>query len=347
MATRPAFLVLLAVLPLHFVVGGVLQAASAPFGLAFGEVFFFALPPLLLARAMNYRPGPFLGLGAPPRGTVGWAIAVAFAGFFFAGAVNALNRLLVGEELARQFDAAQLFAGRSPAETAALVMAVAVLAPLGEELLFRGYLLRVLGARYGVIPGLLVTSLLFALLHLNPASFFALFVLGAVFGILRVGTGSIWPSVVAHGIQNGISSALVLAGAVEEAPDELPLGQALLLLVASLPLVAVPLAILWRRRPAPEPPSALDEERDHRFRPAAVARPAALAALAALASLGLWAAVDTPGARWLVERLTGRTAEPAPEARPPAELPKSPELPEVPPSPGLPETPEPNQPATP
>ena len=35
-ATRPAYLLLAVVLPLHFVIGGSLQAASAPFGLAFG-----------------------------------------------------------------------------------------------------------------------------------------------------------------------------------------------------------------------------------------------------------------------------------------------------------------------
>lgn len=330
LATRPAYLLLLALLPLHFVIGGSLQAASAPFGLAFGEVFFFALPPLFLARAMNYRPGPFLGLGPPPRGSLPWVLAVAVAGFFFAGAVNALNRLLVGEELARRFDVTHLFEDRTPVEAALLVTAVAVLAPLGEELLFRGYLLRVLGARYGAAAGLVVTSLLFGLLHVNPASLLALFALGVLFGLLRLATGSIWPAILAHGLQNGISSALVLAGLVEEAPDELPLGQALALLVAALPFVVVPLAVLWRRRPADGPVPAVDEDLGHALRLATIARPLALAAAAAVASVALWAAVDAPRARWLLRRLSGAGAGPAPEALPP--VPSTPEFP----GPGLP-----------
>jgi membrane protease YdiL (CAAX protease family) len=317
LATRPAYLLLLAVLPLHFVLGGALQAASAPFGLAFGEVFFFALPPLFLVRAMNYRPGPFLGLGPTPRGSLPWVIAVAGAGFFFAGSVNALNRLLVGEELARRFDVTHLFEGRSPAEAALLVAAVSILAPIGEELLFRGYLLRVLGARYGAFYALTITSLLFALLHLNPASLLALFALGVVFGILRLATGSIWPSILAHAVQNGVSSVLVLAGVVNESPDELPLVQALALLVVALPFVAVPLARLWRRRGPTEDPPPLDPERGHAVRLAAVARPLALALAAALGSLALWVAVGGPGPRWLLRRLAGPGAGPAPEAAPP------------------------------
>lgn len=328
LATRPAYLLLLAVLPLHFTIGNALQAASAPFGLAFGEVFFFALPPLLLTRAMNFRPGPFLGLGPAARGSLPWVLAVAVAGFFAAGAVNALNRLLVGEDLARLFDVAQIFKGWTGAELALLVAAVTILAPIGEELLFRGYLLRVLGARYGAVTGIGVTALLFALLHVNPASLLALFTLGVVFGTLRLATGSIWPAILAHAIQNGISCVLVLAGAVEEAPDELPFGQALALLVASTPFVVLPLAVLWRRRPEQEPATAIDPDLDHAVRPSTVARPLLAAGGAAILSIALWAAVDTPRAAWLLRRLGDVFVEPASKA-PPPELPAPP-----PPTPG-------------
>lgn len=314
MASRPAYLFLILVLGLHLSLGSVLQVANPAFGIAFDELFLFAGFTLLLTRGQNFHPAPFLGLRLPPARTLFAAFGAGVAGFFVAGGVNAINRWIVGPEIADRYDITSLFQTRSPAEGALLVFGVSVLAPLGEELLFRGYLLRVLGTRYGTLRGVLVTSFLFAVIHFNPASLLALFVLGLVFALLRVWSGSIWPSILGHAIQNGTSSALVLAGVAEESPDELPIASALFLLAFSLPFLLLALRLV-RQGPAASNEDAdlpVDPEGDHRFRVSRVKRQLAALVLAMVVALGLFAAIDGETALLRLQRASGRSPEPPP-----------------------------------
>lgn len=291
-ASRPAYSVLLVIVLLHVGVGGYLQATDLPFGIAFDELLFFAAIPGLAALAMNFRPGPFLGLRAPAAGSWPWILLAAVAAFFFAGGVNIFNRLLVGPELAQRFDPTRLFLDRSPFGLAALVFGVVVLAPVGEEIFFRGYLLRILGARYGNTGGLLVTSALFALLHVNPASFLALFVLGLAFGALRLWTGSLFPSILAHAVQNGITSVVLLAG-LGGPPDEEPTAAAgFLMLIVAGPILVASLRVLRKQRgigtdaglPGDGPPPVV-EGQDHGFEFRRIRRPLALLSTVAIVSL--------------------------------------------------------------
>lgn len=104
--------------------------------------------------------------------------------------------------------ARQLLGPATSTGTAALVV-IAVLicvgSPLVEELFFRGLLLRgllgLLGPRVGrLAPGLsiVVTGLLFALVHFEALQFLALAGFGMVLGLLAWRSGRLGPSIVAH-----------------------------------------------------------------------------------------------------------------------------------------------------
>ncbi len=89
------------------------------------------------------------------------------------------------------------------------VMAVAI-APLFEELFFRGFIQPLLSRTFGTIAGILLTAMLFGSLHLFEYAYawqYAVFIslAGAVFGWLRVRTNSIIPSTVMHGCFNAVS----------------------------------------------------------------------------------------------------------------------------------------------
>ncbi|WP_052571723.1 CPBP family intramembrane glutamic endopeptidase [Geothrix fermentans] len=75
-------------------------------------------------------------------------------------------------------------------------------APLTEEPLFRGLILGGFVLRYGTRRAIAYSALLFALIHLNPWQFPAGLVLGAFLGWLTVRTGSLWPAVFAHFLNN-------------------------------------------------------------------------------------------------------------------------------------------------
>jgi len=88
-----------------------------------------------------------------------------------------------------------------------LALLVVSIGPAVEELLFRGVLLSAVARHVGNGWGVAVTGLLFACVHLPDLSFLwyalpNLALLGLVLGWLRVQSGSIWPSVIAHGMNN-------------------------------------------------------------------------------------------------------------------------------------------------
>lgn len=82
---------------------------------------------------------------------------------------------------------------------------VCILAPIIEEILMRGYLLKGLSASYGSIIALLISSLLFSLLHFNLVQTFSAFICGIVLGTLYLQTGSIFCCILTHAGYNFIS----------------------------------------------------------------------------------------------------------------------------------------------
>ncbi len=85
------------------------------------------------------------------------------------------------------------------------ILATVVLAPITEEVIFRGLIFsRLERAMPGWLAAVL-SALAFGLCHGQPAWMAYAFVLGLVFAFLRLRTGSILPSMLAHFIFNGIS----------------------------------------------------------------------------------------------------------------------------------------------
>ena len=85
-----------------------------------------------------------------------------------------------------------------------LFTAVVVIAPLGEELLFRGFLQQFLEKYWkDITRAILVTALFFAIIHMNPYWFIQIYFLGIILGFLAWKTGSVLPPLILHGMNNG------------------------------------------------------------------------------------------------------------------------------------------------
>jgi membrane protease YdiL (CAAX protease family) len=80
---------------------------------------------------------------------------------------------------------------------------IAVVPAFMEELLFRGYIQGRLLQRWPAWVAILVTSVLFALMHVAPHAVAAAFPLGLWLGVLAWRTGSVWPGIVCHAFVNG------------------------------------------------------------------------------------------------------------------------------------------------
>ncbi len=87
-----------------------------------------------------------------------------------------------------------------------LFIAVVIIAPLGEELLFRGFLQQILEKHWkDVTKAVLVTALFFAMIHMNPYWFVQIYILGILLGFLAWKTKSVLPPLILHGINNAMA----------------------------------------------------------------------------------------------------------------------------------------------
>jgi len=84
-------------------------------------------------------------------------------------------------------------------------------APLAEEVLFRGYLFRVAERFAGRWPAIATVSLLFAGVHVHLPAMGGLFVLAVTLNILYCATGSLWAPIAAHALFNSLTLIISLA----------------------------------------------------------------------------------------------------------------------------------------
>jgi membrane protease YdiL (CAAX protease family) len=158
----------------------------------------------------------------PRRYQVGWSAlgfrrarpnALTLACGFLVGfyIISCLNGLVVSA----------IFAPSTPAivtavaETTApawLLAASVVVAPICEEILFRGFAFAGLQARYGWKKAALLSSIAFALIHLEPAVVIPLFAVGYLLSMLYRHTNSLWPGIALHAVINiiGVTAAYLL-----------------------------------------------------------------------------------------------------------------------------------------
>ncbi len=98
-----------------------------------------------------------------------------------------------------------------PFGVALLILIVVVGAPIVEELFFRGLLLRSAERRWGKVWAVVVSSLIFGAVHLQPLQFPALVAVGVVFALLALRTDRLGPPIFAHMGFNAVAVISLLA----------------------------------------------------------------------------------------------------------------------------------------
>lgn len=88
---------------------------------------------------------------------------------------------------------------------AALLVAGILLAPIVEEIFFRGFLFPGLRERYGWVRAMLLSAAIFAGFHLQWVALIPTFLLGCMLAYLRQRTDSLWPGIFLHFTINGVA----------------------------------------------------------------------------------------------------------------------------------------------
>ena len=100
--------------------------------------------------------------------------------------------------------------GSDPWALACFAITAVVVAPVFEEILFRGVLLPVLGSWLGPAGAVALSAALFAAAHLSLGEWIPLFLLGMGLGVLRLRSGRLAACVILHALWNGLTFANLL-----------------------------------------------------------------------------------------------------------------------------------------
>ena len=121
------------------------------------------------------------------------------------------------------------------------VIATVVIAPIVEEVIFRGLMLSRLRRAMPGWLAVVISALVFGICHGQIIWMVYAFVLGLIFGFLDLGARSIWPSLAAHLLFNGIGQATLYL------PEELADSWLPLILPAAVGAVLCIIVLLFHR----------------------------------------------------------------------------------------------------
>ena len=139
---------------------------------------------------------------------VGWAVLGLVAFYLVAAVYGALVQPDAEQEITESLGADQ--------GTAGLIVAgcvVMILAPLAEEVFFRGFFYASLRSKFGIAVAALINGVVFGMVHFGFDGLDQLLiipplmVLGAIFCLVYEKTGSLWPVVGMHAFNNAVAYA--------------------------------------------------------------------------------------------------------------------------------------------
>lgn len=177
-------------------------------------IFIAAMVPLLIRRRLDGRLfGP-----SQPTGSwlaLGFGLVAGIIALFTAYGVNIVLALITGTEEPVEQQLLQDALGGGVTLLLAGVIAV-IVAPIVEEVVFRGVLFRALADRIGLWVGAIISSALFALIHIEvvtsqPIALGGLFAVGLALALAFHYTGNLLVPVIGHAVFNAASLSLALA----------------------------------------------------------------------------------------------------------------------------------------
>jgi membrane protease YdiL (CAAX protease family) len=149
-----------------------------------------------------------------------WETLVANIGTLVPFAIGMSGAFALVEVLDPDPTAANLMKSMSVAWVAPYLLFISLAPGLSEEMLFRGYAQQRLIERWGGWTAILVTSMIFAIIHVAPHTVVFAFPVGIWLGLMAWRSGSVWPGVIAHAAINGLWNAYNIARQFDYLPEE-------------------------------------------------------------------------------------------------------------------------------
>jgi membrane protease YdiL (CAAX protease family) len=189
---------------------GLLAAVLSAAVVLLGYAIIIA-PPLAIARARGLRFSEAFGLrGFRVEQAVMLAAALVIGGLVVTVSYGLLLR---GFGISAPNNTVRLVQGfgTGPVAMAIGYLLVGVIAPFAEEVAFRGVVFAGVSAGWGTAAGVIISGLLFGIVHLEPLEMLPLALIGMGLAAVFVRARSLWPAVIAHGCYNVVVLTIAFA----------------------------------------------------------------------------------------------------------------------------------------
>ncbi len=103
-----------------------------------------------------------------------------------------------------------MFSKNAPLTTYATLIVAVFVAPVCEEVFFRGFVFAGLLRGMSAVWAIILSALIFAVAHGDPGSFAVLLIIGLALAFLRWRTKSLWPGIILHSLNNGIAALAIV-----------------------------------------------------------------------------------------------------------------------------------------
>jgi membrane protease YdiL (CAAX protease family) len=145
------------------------------------------------------------GLRSFQRSAFGW-LALAFLAYYALAIVYGVIFNPPEEELPKE-----LGADEGIGFAIATGILLIVIAPVAEEIFFRGFLYQAFRNSFGVWPGAVLSGLVFGVIHFEFFKLVQLAILGVILALLFERTRSLWPPIMLHAINNTLAFIVLMA----------------------------------------------------------------------------------------------------------------------------------------
>ena len=177
-------------------------------------IMYILIGACIIHTQQTHLSAQSFGLAKKNLSQLRWAIPLYLAFLPLLGLVAILNKLLLNEllhiEIEHQAITQHMNQLNKPLHLIYIATAI-IIAPLYEEILFRGILLPKFIQKIGLSKALIITSLLFAALHYHLPALLPLFTLSTLLSLVYWWSGSLWNCIAIHMIFNAGSIAFIIA----------------------------------------------------------------------------------------------------------------------------------------
>lgn len=235
---RSALRLFLFVFIMLLLFGSIAQAWHFEFGMIITQILIVLLPAIWYWRRYNLNQVLFSRL-KPIKLKYLPAILILAVAFWLLNMIFATGLVLGLMEFGYE-PVVVIEPPQSLQQYLGYVVVLSVFAGICEEVLFRGTIMPSMESK-GLVPAIVFSSLLFALLHGSLLSLVSTFTLGVVMAVIVIKTGSLWGGIIYHMFNNFIAATyLYVAGQAEIAAEVEPQN-----FMAAFPLLIMALGGVW------------------------------------------------------------------------------------------------------